>query len=120
MLALKEKMPQARCLYLGDTAHFPYGEKTPEEVTACASQTIASIVKKWQPQTIVVACNTISVTSLDALRARFPDTPIVGTVPAIKLAAERTRNKRIGLLATNATVHHPYCARLVADFANFS
>lgn len=118
MLALKEKMPEARCVYLGDTAHFPYGEKSPEEVTRCASDTIRLIMRRWNPRTIVVACNTISVTSLEPLRALFPETPIVGTVPAIKLAAERTKNKCIGLLATNATVCHPYCARLVRDFAS--
>lgn len=118
MLALKEKMPAARCVYLGDTAHFPYGEKSQEEVTRCASDTIRQIVHHWNPKTIVIACNTISVTSLDDLRSLFPQTPIVGTVPAIKLAAKVTRNKRIGLLATNATVRHPYCARLIRDFAS--
>ena len=117
MLDLKEKMPSARCVYLGDTAHFPYGEKTPEQVTESAADTIRTIIKKWRPKTIVIACNTISVTSLSALRALFPDTPIVGTVPAIKLAASVTRNKKIGLLATNATVRHPYCARLTRNFA---
>ncbi len=118
MLALKEKMPGGRCVYLGDTLHFPYGEKSPEEVTRCASDTIRLIVEKWHPHTIVIACNTISVTSLDDLRSLFPHTPIVGTVPAIKLAASVTRNKKIGLLATNATVQHPYCRRLTRDFAS--
>ncbi len=118
MLALKEKMPDARCVYLGDTLHFPYGEKSPEEVTRSASDTIRLIMQKWQPHTIVIACNTISVTSLDDLRSLFPDVPIVGTVPAIKLAAAVTKNKKIGLLATNATVRHPYCARLTRDFAS--
>ena len=118
MLALKERQPDARCIYLGDTAHFPYGEKSPEEVTRCAASTITAIVERWNPRTLVVACNTISVTALADLRSLFPGLPIVGTVPAIKLAAKVTRNKRIGLLATNATVNHPYSARLIADFAS--
>lgn len=118
MLALKQKQPKARCVYLGDTKNFPYGQKTPQEVTESASSVIKNIVKKWNPGAIVVACNTISVTALDRLRALFPDLPIVGTVPAIKLAAEVTKNKKIGLLATNATVNHPYCARLIRDFAS--
>ena len=117
MLGLKKKMPSARCVYLGDTAHFPYGEKTPEQVTESAADTIRTIIARWRPKTIVIACNTISVTSLSELRALFPDTPIVGTVPAIKLAASVTKNRKIGLLATNATVNHPYCARLARDFA---
>lgn len=118
MLALKQKNPAARCVYVGDTAHFPYGEKTPDAVTECASFVIRLIVERWRPGAVVIACNTISVTALDSLREQFPLLPIVGTVPAIKLAASVTRNKRIGLLATNATVRHPYCQRLIADFAN--
>lgn len=118
MISLHEKMPEAKCVYLGDTLHFPYGEKTPEEVTKCASETISEIVRKWNPKVIVVACNTISVTALEDLRKLFPEISIIGTVPAIKLAAKITKNKRIGLLATNATVRHPYCQRLINDFAS--
>ena len=118
MLELKKKNPEARCVYMGDTEHFPYGEKSYEEVVECSAKAISLIVKKWNPRTVVIACNTISVTALEELRLRFPGLPIVGTVPAIKLAARVTRNKNIGLLATNATVNHPYCKRLINDFAN--
>ncbi len=118
MLELKKKNPFVRCVYLGDTAHFPYGEKTPEEVESSSAQVISQIIKLWSPKAIVVACNTISVTALDFLRRKFPDRPIVGTVPAIKVAAKVTKNKKIGLLATNATVRHPYCQRLISDFAS--
>lgn len=118
MLSLHEKLPSALSLYLGDTEHFPYGEKSSEEVTLCASQAIQKILDLWSPKAIVVACNTISVTALDSLRKRFPNLPIIGTVPAIKVAAEVTKNKKIGLLATNATVRHPYCQRLIQDFAS--
>ena len=118
MVELKRKMPDARCVYVGDTAHFPYGEKTADEVTESAAASISEIVRRWSPETLVIACNTISVTSLEELRARFPDLPIVGTVPAIKLAAHVSRNKRIGLLATNATVRHPYCENLERKYAS--
>ncbi|MBQ1870185.1 MAG: glutamate racemase [Treponema sp.] len=118
MLELKEKSPQSRCVYLGDTVHFPYGEKSSEEIISCASSSIRQIIEKWKPRAIVIACNTISVTSLPDLRANFPSLPIVGTVPAIRLAAKVTRNKKIGLLATNATVRHPYNQRLVSEFAS--
>lgn len=118
MISLHEKMPEAKCVYLGDTLHFPYGEKTPEEVTKCASETISQIIRTWNPKVIVVACNTISVTALEDLRKLFPEISIIGTVPAIKLAAKITKNKRIGLLATNATVRHPYCQKLIEDFAS--
>ena len=117
MLSLHEKLPDAICVYLGDTEHFPYGEKSSEEVTECASKAIERIIDLWNPKAIVIACNTISVTALDSLRQKFPNFPIIGTVPAIKLAAKLTKNKRIGLLATRATVNHPYCKRLAEDFA---
>lgn len=118
MLSLHEKLPEAKCVYLGDTEHFPYGEKTSEQVTDCASKSIQKIIDLWSPKAIVVACNTISVTALDSLRKKFPSLPIIGTVPAIKVAAEVTKNKKIGLLATTATVNHPYCQNLIRDFAS--
>ena len=118
MISLHEKMPDARCVYLGDTANFPYGEKSPEQVTDCASKTIEKILSLWSPKVIVVACNTISVTALEELRKLFPEISIIGTVPAVKLGAKVSKNKRLGLLATNATVKHPYCQRLIDDFAS--
>ena len=118
MLSLHEKLPDSTFVYLGDTIHFPYGEKSYEEVVASAEEAIRKIIALWNPRTIVIACNTISVTALDSLRDTFSDRPIIGTVPAIKLGAKVTRNKRIGLLATNATVRHPYCKKLAKDFAS--
>lgn len=118
MLELKKKMPSARVVYLGDTVHFPYGEKSVQEITDCASNSISKIISLWNPKTIVIACNTISVTALSSLRQRFPEVPIVGTVPAIKLAAKVSRNKKIGFLATNASVNHPYSKKLAEDFAS--
>ena len=117
MLSLHEKLPSARCVYLGDTEHFPYGEKSGQQVTDCASEAIQKIIDLWKPRAIVVACNTISVTALNSLRQRFTNLPIIGTVPAIKVAASVTKNKKIGLLATTATVNHPYCKKLVQEFA---
>lgn len=118
MLSLYEKLPSATCVYLGDTEHFPYGEKSSAEVTECASKAIQKIIDLWNPKAIVVACNTISVTALDSLRQKFQNIPIIGTVPAIKLAAAVTKNKKIGLLATTATVNHPYCKKLIQEFAS--
>ena len=63
-------------------------------------------------------CNTISVSALASLRERFPFVPFIGTVPAIKLAASVTKNKKIGLLATNATVRDAYIRELEKGFAS--
>ena len=117
MISLREKLPEASFVYLGDTLHFPYGEKPQEEIESSAEGAIRKIIGMWNPRAIVIACNTISVTALGALRGTFRDRPIIGTVPAIKLGAKVSKNRRIGLLATNATARHPYCKKLCADFA---
>lgn len=118
MLLLKEKSPESRCVYLGDTVHFPYGEKSFEEIVRCSSEAIDTIVKNWNPRAVIIACNTISVTALDELRKLHPGLPIIGTVPAIKLAAKVSLNKKIGFLATNASVNHKYSKKLIEDFAS--
>jgi len=117
MMHLAKSYPQYSCLYLGDTAHFPYGEKTPEEIIACAAETVEIMLERFQPKAIVVACNTMSVVALKALRERFPQIPFVGTVPAIKLASRVSKNRRIGLLATTQSVRSPYTDQLINEFA---
>ncbi len=118
MLHFQKKCPDVRCVYLGDTANFPYGEKSCEQITDCAAAASKLLIDRFNPDAVVVACNTISVTALSALRERFPSIPFVGTVPAIKLAAAVSPKKRIGLLATRQTVENAYTDRLVAEFAS--
>lgn len=117
LLHLKEKCPEASCVYVGDTANFPYGEKTHEEIVRCVSACIEKIITKFEPKVIVIACNTMSVNCLDVLRSVYPDQLFVGTVPAIKVAAECSKNHCIGLMATNSTVNHPYNQDLKNHFA---
>ena len=118
MKDLKKKCSNASCVYLGDTAHFPYGEKTSSEIIECASNVVGKVIRQWSPKAVVIACNTMSVTALDVLRERYPAIKIVGTVPAIRLAAKESKNRHIGLLATNATVNHSYTQKLISDFAS--
>lgn len=115
---LKSFMPEVSCVYVGDTKNFPYGEKSREEIIEKSLLCVSKIIKKWSPKAIVVACNTISVTALEDFRKEFPNIPFVGTVPAIKPAAKLTKTKKIGLLATNATVNNPYTKKLISDFAS--
>lgn len=114
---LKKACPECHCEYYADSENFPYGTKTTPEIIECVSEAVTKIIKKYNPSVIVIACNTISVTALDALRKKF-SVPFVGTVPAIKLAAKISKNKRIGLLATQQTVTHPYTDKLIKDFAS--
>ena len=115
---LKSACPEASCLYLADTKNFPYGEKTPEQVIAATREAVELVLSRFSPAAFVLACNTMSVTALESLRQDFPKIHFIVTVPAIKVAAAKTRNNTIGLLATEATLRHPYTQRLIHDFAS--
>lgn len=117
MFYLKEKSPESTCVYIADTKNFPYGEKSQNEIVECALFCVQKIIDNFNPKVIVIACNTMSVNVLDVLRKTYPNQLFVGTVPAIKLAAETTKNRCFGLLATNSTVNHPYNKKLKEDFA---
>ena len=118
MTTLMQRSPWAKCVYVADTANFPYGEKTHEQVIECVIPLVKKICDKFEPAVIVLACNTISVNALETLRQTFPDTSFVGTVPAIKLAASVSKKRRIGLLATKATCENPYNLELKNKFAS--
>ena len=115
---LRKKCPSASCVYVADTKNFPYGEKSPLQIVECAVSICRRIIDEFEPRVIVIACNTISVNALDKLRAEFPNTLFVGTVPAIKLASSISKKRKIGLLATNSTVNNPYNQRLKENFAS--
>lgn len=114
---LKKKSPESNCVYFADNKNFPYGTKTHEEICECANQAVDLILKKFNPKLIVIACNTISVNSLDLLRKNFPLVKFVGTVPAIKLAAKFSKKRRLGLLATSSTIQNPYNEEIRKKFA---
>ena len=118
MMKLLEKKPESSCVYVADTANFPYGEKSHEQVVECVLELVGKIRTQFAPKVIVVACNTMSVNALDELRAKFSDIQFVGTVPAIKLAASVSKKRRIGLLATKATCENPYNLELKEKFAS--
>ena len=111
-----EKAPNEQAVYIADTEHFPYGEKTREEVIRAACGITERIIERFRPRVIVIACNTISVAALDILRKTFP-VPFVGTVPAVKRAAERSVKKNIGIIATERTIQDPYVTNLIKTYA---
>lgn len=117
LLKLKELEPSASCVYVGDTANFPYGTKSHEEIVSCVKSICNKIIDKFHPRAIVVACNTMSVNALDEARLSHPDIQIIGTVPAIKPASAFSKKRRIGLLATVATVQSEYTRKLKENYA---
>lgn len=108
----KTQVPQATAVYIADTAHFPYGEKTRNEIQSYACTITEKIITVFAPEVIVLVCNTLSVTALEMLRKKFP-IPFVGTVPAVKQAVAVSRNKRIGIIATDRTIQEPYLDELI-------
>lgn len=96
-------LPSEDFIYVGDTARFPYGEKTKEELERYATQ-IAAFLECTGVKLLVVACFSATAAALPALQARF-STPIVGVVmPGARAAVQSSRYRRIGVLATEATV----------------
>jgi glutamate racemase len=96
-------LPGEDFAYVGDTARFPYGEKTPEELELYAQQ-IAAFLEKVPVKLIIVACYSATSAALPLLQERFA-TPIVGVVmPGARAAVQTSRYRRIGVLATEATV----------------
>jgi len=113
----RASMPEESFVYLADRADFPYGTKTREEVRGIALRLVSKLVDAYDPKAIVIACNTASQAALDAARKAHPGLPIVGTVPAVKPAAERTRSGIIGVMATEGAARDPYLDALVARYA---
>lgn len=110
------RLPHERFVYLADRCNFPYGEKSPDEVRRAVTAAAVAAVAAHRAKAVVVACNTASVVALSSLRRRLA-LPVVGVVPAVKPAAEYSRKRRIGVLATARTVEDRYLAELIARFA---
>ena len=99
---LRGMMPNERLLYLADQAHVPYGPRPLEQVRSFSVE-ITRFLLTHRAKLIVVACNTASAAALHHLRSTFPRTTFVGMEPAVKPAAASSRNKVVGVLATQAT-----------------
>lgn len=110
-------MPDRRFVYVADDAGFPYGDWEEAALRARIVELFSKLIAEHDPEIAVIACNTASTLVLADLRAAFPDTPFVGTVPAIKPAAERTRSGLVSVLATPGTVKRQYTRDLIHEWA---
>jgi len=113
---LQRQLPNEPLLFVGDQAHVPYGPQ-PLETVRSYSRGITRFLLEQHAKLVVVACNTASAAALNALRSEFPATPFVGMEPAVKPAAETTRSKVVGVLATTATFQGELYASVVERFA---
>ena len=100
---MRRILPGEDLVYLGDTARVPYGTKSPETVVRFACEDAQFLVNEGV-KAIVVACNTASAWAMPALERAF-SVPVFGVIlPGVRLALKKTRNNRIGVIGTNATV----------------
>jgi glutamate racemase len=108
--------PDARYVYAADDAGFPYGRLSEEALVGRVLAVMDRLVGAHAPDLVVIACNTASTLVLPHLRARYA-VPFVGTVPAIKPAAQVSLTKRITILATPGTVARDYTRDLIETYA---
>lgn len=109
-------MPFHRFVYVADDAGFPYGDWAEEALRTRIISLFDGLLQTWQPDVVIIACNTASTIAIAALRAAYPGQTFVGTVPAIKPAAERTRSGLISVLATPGTVRRDYTQDLIRSY----
>jgi len=114
---IAEARPDLELVYVADDAFFPYGALAEEALVERVCAAMNDLVARYAPDLVVIACNTASTLVLPPLRAAHPRLPFVGTVPAIKPAAEASKSRMISVLATPGTVARDYTRALVRDFA---
>ena len=100
--ALQKAMPHETFLYLGDTARAPYGTRDRETIITFVAQMTEWLAQQRVKQ-LVAACNTITVLGTDVIRGRHPFT-VIGMSKAVEEVLKATKNKRVGLMATDFTV----------------
>lgn len=112
---LIRQLPLEHIVYYGDTARVPYGTKSRESIIRFSGENTRVLLKR-NVKMVVVACNTSSSYALGTLRKHF-DLPIVGVIdPGARKAAEVTRNRKVGVIATPATVNSRSYAQAIARY----
>jgi glutamate racemase len=113
---IRAALPAAELIYVADDAAFPYGDWEEAGLREHIVALMDRLIGDHRPDVVVIACHTASTLVLPPLRARHT-IPFVGTVPAIKPAAERTRSGLITVLATPGTIRRDYTRGLIESFA---
>lgn len=114
---IRTLLPAESLLYVADSGHVPYGEKSAEFIRQrCRS--LAAFLLEQGAKALVLACNTATVAGVAELRELYPQLPIVGMEPAVKPAAAATRSGVVGVLATTGTLKSAKFAALLDRFAS--
>ncbi|WP_273754154.1 glutamate racemase [Bartonella sp. MM73XJBT.G] len=110
-------IPEIQFIYVADDAGFPYGNWEENVLKERILKIFTNLLARYNPALCVIACNTVSTLMMADLRQNFPHVLFVGTVPAIKSAAEQTKSGFISVLATPGTVKRAYTNELINSFA---
>ena len=113
---LREILPNENLLYIADSAHAPYGEKS-ESYIYQRSSSIVELLLEQKAKAVVIACNTATVSSIQKLRANY-SIPIIGVEPGVKPAAFKTLSGIIGVLATTQTLKSNSFNALAESFSS--
>ncbi|MYM82215.1 glutamate racemase [Duganella sp. FT50W] len=100
---IRAQYPNEHLIYVADSGHAPYGDKTEEYVVERALA-VTDFLLSHGAKALVVACNTATVAAIKAVRMRYTDLPVVGVEPGLKPAAAASRNGKVGVLATARTL----------------
>ncbi len=112
---IRRQLPNARLVYVADSGHVPYGDKSPEYIIQ-RSQVITQFLIEQGAQAIVIACNTATAAAAATLRSRY-QLPIIGMEPAVKPAVAATKSGVVGVLATVGTLASARFAALLEKYA---
>lgn len=114
--AIQQALPMAEVLFVNDSTHVPYGTRTPEEIYGFIEPIFQDLFAA-QCDVIVVACNTVSTTLIERLRAQF-SIPLIAMEPMVKPAAAETKTGVIAVCATPTTLASPRYAWLKEQYAS--
>lgn len=110
-------MPLESTLYLGDTARVPYGIRSAMTVARYSFENTDFLVSKGI-KLLVVACNTVSAVSLDSIKKKI-SIPVIGVIePGAKAAVAATKNKKVGVIGTEATINSGAYSRIIKGMDN--
>jgi glutamate racemase len=114
---IRALLPHESLLYVADSGHVPYGEKSPEFIRE-RCRVLAEFLLSQGAKALVLACNTATVAGVAELRELYPQLPIIGMEPAVKPAAAATKAGVVGVLATTGTLKSAKFAALLDRFAS--
>jgi glutamate racemase len=113
---IRATLPDVNLIYVADSAHVPYGDKSPAYIEA-RSLMLARFLVSQGADAIVIACNTATAAAASTLRVRFNKKPIIAMEPAVKPAVAATKRGVVGVLATVGTLESARFAALLEKYA---